>query len=394
MATNYQSDDFLFHEDNYLSEVPENFSCPICLCSVQRNAHLTDCCGHHFCLQCIKQLHSNGKPCPLCKSTKFRIYPNKERQRDINSLTVRCVVGMASRQTQCKWTGELSKLEEHAKNQHGLILHDFFPHKDESGYRLGLSTTSAPTNASSRASSQAIQQVSMGAIPTLQPVTVVKYIPIQPYYCPKQSQNRRNDSPKSTHKSQPQSKPQGKHSPHKPTPKHPSSALPGHGCPQKSPTTHHSPNPPKRVSNQPTPLINKHQQKQGHMRNPSKQPDSQPKQTVAKHAGKAPHTQTNATATSQLHKKTNATAVHRKVTSTTTTITTITSHSKKAVSHSKTTSCGACVNQASAAARGKGGSKPLTSTTTSKSPSKPPSTPANKKPATPSVRTKNNHRKK
>ena len=386
MATNYQSDDFLFCDENYLSEVPENFSCPICLCSVQRNAHLTDCCGHHFCLQCIKPLHGNGKPCPLCKSTKFRIYPNKERQREINSLTVRCVVGMTSSQKQCDWTGELSKLEEHANNQHGLILDTLFLHKDQSGYKP---TTSAPINVSSRASSQAIQQVNMGSNPTLQPVTVLKYIPIliQPYNCPKRAQNTKRDSPKSTQLSQPQSKPQVKHFPHKSTPKHSSTALPERECSKKSPAMHHSPNPPKRVSNQPTPSTNngggrrreregeggrKYEQKQGHTRNQSKQSDSQMKQTVTKHVEKA-HTQTNATATTQVRKKANVTEVQRKMTTKTTTITTITSHTKKAVNHSKTTSCVTRVNQTGVATGGKGGSKPMTSTTTtSKSHSKPP----------------------
>ena len=121
MATNLGSCDFLFDNETYVESVPEKFACPICLCQVQRDAHLTVCCGHHFCFQCIDVVGKDGKPCPMCKAS-VHIFPNKERQRDIKLLKVRCAVGQESSDKKCEWSGELGKLAPHAKEQHGVTL--------------------------------------------------------------------------------------------------------------------------------------------------------------------------------------------------------------------------------------------------------------------------------
>ena len=84
--------DFYFLEGFFLGEVPEKYSCPICLSPAQREAFLTQCCGNHFCLQCISRMVGTGKPCPMCKAAPLVIFPNKERQREVNELQVCCPV--------------------------------------------------------------------------------------------------------------------------------------------------------------------------------------------------------------------------------------------------------------------------------------------------------------
>ena len=82
--------EYLYSEEFYVDAPPEKFSCPVCLCPVQRAAHLTQCCGNHFCLACIDRVRRDGKPCPICKGQPVYIFPNKERQREINQLKVLC----------------------------------------------------------------------------------------------------------------------------------------------------------------------------------------------------------------------------------------------------------------------------------------------------------------
>ena len=89
-----QPADFYYQDDLYIERPEEKFSCPICLCPVQREAHLTECCGRHFCLACIVRIRNDRKPCPMCKATPLVIFPNKERQREIKQLQVRCPLSL------------------------------------------------------------------------------------------------------------------------------------------------------------------------------------------------------------------------------------------------------------------------------------------------------------
>ena len=89
-----EPDDFYYQDDFYIVHPDDKFSCSICLCPVQREAYLTECCGNHFCLCCIRRLRDERKPCPLCKSPSLAIFPNKERQREIKQLRVRCPLSL------------------------------------------------------------------------------------------------------------------------------------------------------------------------------------------------------------------------------------------------------------------------------------------------------------
>ena len=90
-----QAADYFYQDDLYLERPDEKFSCPICLCPVQREAYLTECCGRHFCRSCIARLKAEPKPCPMCKAVPLAIFPNKERQREIKQIHVRCPLSLA-----------------------------------------------------------------------------------------------------------------------------------------------------------------------------------------------------------------------------------------------------------------------------------------------------------
>ena len=84
------AEDYCFLEGLFLTTPLDKYSCPICLSAVQREAFLTQCCGGHFCRQCISRMVKSGKPCPMCKASPLMVFPNKERQREINSQPVCC----------------------------------------------------------------------------------------------------------------------------------------------------------------------------------------------------------------------------------------------------------------------------------------------------------------
>ena len=98
----------------------KDHECPICL-DVQREAHLTKCCGNHFCFLCIARVVRDAKHCPICnEDPPLVIFPNKDRQRKIKSLRVRCQYilarsspGTAGSDTRCAWQGELRDFETH-----------------------------------------------------------------------------------------------------------------------------------------------------------------------------------------------------------------------------------------------------------------------------------------
>ena len=116
MAHDAAMAEFVFEEP-----LDKDHECPICL-DVQREAHLTKCCGNHFCFLCIARvMRDSSKHCPVCNAAPpLEIFPNKDRQRKIMSLRVGCqyVLCRASPRTsgsdtRCAWRGELRDFETH-----------------------------------------------------------------------------------------------------------------------------------------------------------------------------------------------------------------------------------------------------------------------------------------
>ena len=99
------------YEYIFVNNPPDRVVCKICHNPCQ-NAHLTSCCGAHFCYSCLQQLKKGtavNKACPICREERFKIFPNKQLDRKIKELHVYCV----NRRSGCTWAGEMSGLDRH-----------------------------------------------------------------------------------------------------------------------------------------------------------------------------------------------------------------------------------------------------------------------------------------
>ena len=110
------SDDGLDYD--FIVELPDEYQCSICL-SLLNEPHLTACCGHHFCKKCINRVVEDSKPCPMCKAAKFVAVIDKNIERKLRALEVRC----RFRANGCEWKGELRDLEGHIDPKHGHCKH-------------------------------------------------------------------------------------------------------------------------------------------------------------------------------------------------------------------------------------------------------------------------------
>lgn len=91
------------------SNLPYRYTCMICT-MIQREPTLTSCCGQHFCQSCLLTcfLVSGGR-CPHCQATAVQHFVNKQQQREIKCLRVKCRNSV----TGCTWTGALGEVETH-----------------------------------------------------------------------------------------------------------------------------------------------------------------------------------------------------------------------------------------------------------------------------------------
>ena len=100
-----------FLEYSFVNDPPDRVICKICH-NPCRNAHLTGCCGAHFCYSCLQQLKKGtavNKACPICREERFKIFPNKQLDREIKSLHVYC----ANARSGCTWSGEMNDMDRH-----------------------------------------------------------------------------------------------------------------------------------------------------------------------------------------------------------------------------------------------------------------------------------------
>ncbi len=82
--------------------------CSVCL-QVLRSPHLTNCCGHNFCKECIQRVRMDGKACPLCNGEGFILTYNREKDMTVKQLEVYCT----HRTIGCEWKGKLEMLDKH-----------------------------------------------------------------------------------------------------------------------------------------------------------------------------------------------------------------------------------------------------------------------------------------
>jgi len=103
------------YEYDFVDVPPDRMMCKICQYPC-RDAHLTNCCGAHFCASCLKQTRKGSavnKSCPMCRVEKFKVFPNKQLDREIKGLMVRC----SNRKTGCVWQGEMNGFTKHVDDE-------------------------------------------------------------------------------------------------------------------------------------------------------------------------------------------------------------------------------------------------------------------------------------
>ena len=96
----------MLHDFNFVTLPSKDFNCPICQ-SVLQEPFLTTCCGGHFCETCVQKVKKQNGECPLCKERPLNAVIDKYFKRQMGQLMVHCP------QQECKWTGELGKVNEH-----------------------------------------------------------------------------------------------------------------------------------------------------------------------------------------------------------------------------------------------------------------------------------------
>eukprot|EP00754_Rhynchopus_humris_P035029 Rhum_TRINITY_DN165_c0_g1::Rhum_TRINITY_DN165_c0_g1_i1::g.468::m.468 len=91
---------------DFSEEVPADLYCGICK-DVATNPHVTEECGHLFCLACVKQSMVVSSACPICRHEGYSIRMDHRARRQIDALCVAC--GFAG----CEWSGVLDSVRRH-----------------------------------------------------------------------------------------------------------------------------------------------------------------------------------------------------------------------------------------------------------------------------------------
>ena len=94
-----------------------DYICSICT-KVLRDAHLTACCGQHFCASCLTHwlgTQQGKKTCPHCRQEDFQHIVNKAIIRKVNELKICCT----NHREGCGWVGELGGLMSHLDSDKG-----------------------------------------------------------------------------------------------------------------------------------------------------------------------------------------------------------------------------------------------------------------------------------
>ena len=106
------------YECEYVDPIPESLICPVCLLPFC-DPHLLDCCGAKYCAECIGRVKASVQPvCPVCKHSGFNTMLDKNDQRRVLILRVRC----SMKKEGCKWEGELRRLNDHEKDDCGWTI--------------------------------------------------------------------------------------------------------------------------------------------------------------------------------------------------------------------------------------------------------------------------------
>ena len=102
------------YDYDFVATPPDRLMCKICH-NPCREAHLTSCCGAHFCRSCLQQVRrgrSVSKACPMCRAERFETFQNKEANREIKALKAYC----QNSRNGCTWSGEVNDVKSHVDN--------------------------------------------------------------------------------------------------------------------------------------------------------------------------------------------------------------------------------------------------------------------------------------
>ena len=108
----YKSSKMSVTELDFVIAPHEDYICPVCT-KVLVEPHVTECCGQHFCEQCLKRwFREQGKnSCPHCRSEQFTHNRYLPLKRKINELLVYC----SNRSEGCTTIESVSQLETHLR---------------------------------------------------------------------------------------------------------------------------------------------------------------------------------------------------------------------------------------------------------------------------------------
>lgn len=94
----------------FVDTVPQEIEvyCSVCL-DLMMDPQLSGCCGHHFCLKCLRTLQRRQSACPMCKEPKFTAVLNKNLQRVISNFRIYCPM----KSNGCTWQGFVKSINGH-----------------------------------------------------------------------------------------------------------------------------------------------------------------------------------------------------------------------------------------------------------------------------------------
>lgn len=97
----------------FLVDPPQKYICSICT-HLARDPHLTACCGHEFCEDCLQKWEktSSAVSCPHCRESNYVHILDKQAKREIEEMKVAC----PKRAQGCTWEGELGTVKSHVKD--------------------------------------------------------------------------------------------------------------------------------------------------------------------------------------------------------------------------------------------------------------------------------------
>ena len=93
-------------------KAPEEYTecvCQLCNQVMVSEPHVTECCGQHYCHECLEQWANKDRQCPSCHSENFKHKQDQSFKRHINKLQVYC----SNKVNGCQVATSLDQLETH-----------------------------------------------------------------------------------------------------------------------------------------------------------------------------------------------------------------------------------------------------------------------------------------